>query len=517
MSSPGSARAAGSLPAPNLGSRTRQGVLWSAASVLSTVSLQLGFGAVMARLLDPGAFGLVAMCLVSLRLFSYLSQIGLSMTLGAVQRSTMTERDLRISLGVIWASSGAAVLATLLLAPLAGRFFTQPAVVPMLQVMSLSLLLAGLGHVSVSLLRRQMRFKALALVEVLSYTVGYGAAGVAAALAGAGAWSLVIANLSQALLSFSLAYALTRHTLRPAWGRAEPGHWRYGLRHTAISFTEFLSANADSALIGRLVGDAGLGLYNRAQLLVYQPVEKAAGILTRVLFPLVSQLQGDRARVGSVFLLGIAVTGVFGASVSLGIHAAADEVVAILLGPQWVQAVPVVRWLALAVPLVFMSNIAGVVCDALNLLRFKLRLQLAGMTAVLSLMVALSGHGTVGIVQGLVIGEALRFLAYFVFLAPQLRYRLAEGLRSLGAVATAAGITLLSVYSALWAVSALPVGGRLAMATLAGALGLTASLVSMMGWLSGTHAGEVGRQQLPGWRFLSSRFGSAPRTVKAFQ
>lgn len=509
--------AADTAAEPNLGARTRQGMLWSAASVLSTVTLQLGFGAVMARLLDPGAFGLVAMCLVSLRLFSYLSQIGLSMTLGAVQRSTMTERDLRISLGVVWAASGASMLATLLLAPLAGRFFAQPAVVPMLQVMSLSLLLAGLGHVSVNLLRRQMRFKALALVEVLSYTIGYGAAGVAAAVAGAGAWSLVIANLSQALLSFSLAYALTRHTLRPAWGRAEPGHWRYGLRHTAISFTEFLSANADSALIGRLVGDAGLGLYNRAQLLVYQPVEKAAGILTRVLFPLVSQLQGDPAKVGSVFLLGIAVTGVFGASVSLGIHAAADEVVALLLGPQWVQAVPVVRWLALVVPLVFMSNIAGVVCDALNLLRFKLRLQLAGMTVVLGLMMALSGHGTVGIVQGLVIGETLRFLAYFVFLAPQLRYSLAEGMRSLGAVATAAGISLMSVSGALWAAQGAPVGARLAAATLAGALGLIVSLLSLMGWLSGTRAGDVGRRQLPGWRFLSSRFRSAPQTVKAFQ
>lgn len=491
---------AGPPPAPNLGTRTRQGVLWSAASVLCTVAMQLGFGAVMARLLDPGAFGLMAMCLVSLRLFSYLSQIGLSMTLGAVQRSAMTEHDLRITLGVVWAASGASILATLLLAPLAGRFFTQPSVVPMLQVMSLSLLLTALGNVSVSLLRRQMRFKALALAEVLSYTLGYGLAGVLAAHAGAGAWSLVIANLCQSLLSFGLAYTLTRHTLRPAWGQAQSGHWRYGLRHTAISFTEFLSANADAALIGRLVGDAGLGLYNRAQLLVYQPVEKAAGILTRVLFPLVSQLQGDPARVGSVFLLGIAVTGVFGASVSLGIHAAADEVVAVLLGPQWVQAVPVVRWLALVVPLVFMSNIAGVVCDALNLLRFKLRLQLVGMTVVLGLMIALSGRGTVGIVQGLVIGETLRFLAYFIFLAPQLRYRLAEGLRSLGAVATAAGISLLTVHSALWATQAAPVGGRLAVATLAGALGLAVSLVSLMGWLSGTRAGEVGRRQLPGWR-----------------
>jgi O-antigen/teichoic acid export membrane protein len=478
---------------------------WSVLSVLSTVALQLGFGAVMARLLDPGAFGLVAMCLVSLRLFSYVSQIGLSMTLGAVQRSTMSDRDLRISLGVVWASSAASIVAALVLAPLAGRFFGQPAIVPMLQVLSASLLLAGLSNVSISLLRRQLRFKALALVEVLSYGLGYGAAGVLAAQAGAGAWALVVANLGQVMLSFLLAYAFTRHPLLPVWGDAQPGHWRYGLRHTAISFTEFLSANADAALIGRIVGDAGLGLYNRAHLLVHQPVDKAAGILTRVLFPVVTQLQTEPARVGSVFVLGVGVIGVFGAGVAMAIHTSAAEVVAVLLGPKWGQAVPVVRWLALVVPLVFMSNIAGVLCDAMNLLHFKLRLQLAGMCTVLGLMWALSGQGILGVVAGLVVGEALRFAAYFVFLAPRLHYRLDHGLRALAAVATSGALSLAGVSALLWLTQGLPMGVRLLAAVVGGALALAASLVGLVAWLSGTPAGLVGAQQLPGWRPLALR------------
>lgn len=492
-----------------LGTRVRRGVVWSVFSVGSTVALQLGFGAVMARLLEPAAFGLVAMGLVALRLFSYLSQIGLSMTLGAVQRPVMSERDLRIALGVVWTSSTVSIGATLLLAPLAGGFFAQPAMVPLLQVLAINLLLQSLGNVSLNLLRRQLRFKALALVEVLSYTLGYGALGIAVARAGGGAWSLVAANLGQSMLAFAMAYAFTRHPLRPVWAQADASHWRYGLRHTAISFTEFVSANADAALIGRLIGEAGLGLYNRAQLLVYQPVDKAAGILTRVLFPLVAQIQHQSARVGALFLLGIGLIGVFAGAVALAVCAAAPEVVAVLLGPQWTRAVPVVRLLALVVPVVFMSNIAGVVCDAMNLLSFKLRLQVAGMLAVTALMAGMSPWGVEGIVFGLLAGEVLRFAAYFLLLGAHLAYRRRDGLQALGAVLAAQVMAFGGVAGTLALVQGWPLGLRLFAAAAAGALALLVSLVLLVKLLDPTASGELARQQLPGWRAVARRLGGA--------
>lgn len=494
---------------PSLGARARGGVAWAGLSVALTLLLQLGFGAVMARLLDPATFGLVAMALLTLRLFSYLSQIGLSMTLGAMQRQVMTDDDLRVSLGVVWLASAVSVAAVLLCAPLAAGFFHKPELAPLVRVLSVSLLLQALANVSVSLLRRQLRFKALALVEILGYAIGYGAVGVWAALAGWGAWSLVVATIAQTLLTLVCAYALTRHPVVPRWGGAQAGHWQYGARHTVISFSEFLSANADSALIGRLVGDAALGLYNRAHILVYQPVEKAAGIITRVLFPVVAAIQADRAKVGGLFILGIGVIGVVAGVVSMSAAAAADDVVALLLGPQWGNAVPLVQLLAFAVPVIFMSNIAGVLCDAMNLLQFKLRLQLSAMVVVVGLMVALSGYGLTGIVAGLVVGETLRFAVYFVFLAPKLAYSRITGGRAILATVVASGAAYAAVLgSNVWLkAQQYAVGWRLAAALLVGGLVLALGGTLLIRLLGGTLAGQLARAHLPGWAQLQRRLG----------
>lgn len=492
-----------------LGARARGGMAWAALSVVLTLALQLGFGAVMARLLDPATFGLMAMAMVTLRLFSYLSQIGLSMTLGAMQRQVMTDDDLRLSLGVVWLASAVSIVAIVLLAPLAASFFQKPELVPLVRVLAISLLLQALANVSVSLLRRQLRFKVLAVVEILGYVAGYGVVGVLAAWAGWGVWALVAATLGQALLTLVCAYALTRHSLRPRWGGAQAGHWQYGARHTVISFCEFLSANADTALIGRLVGDAALGLYNRAYVLVNQPVEKAAGILTRVLFPVVAVIQNERAKVGGLFILCLGVIGVGASVVSMSAAAAAPDVVALLLGPQWGSAVPLVRLLAVAVPVIFMSNIAGVLCDAVNLLQFKLRLQLAGMVVVVSLMVALSGHGAPGVVAGLVVGEVLRFAAYFIFLAPHLNYRRSTGLRAIvaGLLAGACAFTagwginqwLLAQHQAL--------GWRLAAAALVSGVVMVLGAALLVRLLRHTVSASLARQHVPGWQRMSQWLG----------
>lgn len=497
------------LRAPSLGARARGGVVWAGLSVALTLLLQLGFGAVMARLLDPPTFGLVAMALLTLRLFSYLSQIGLSMTLGAMQRQVMTDDDLRVSLGVVWLASGVSVAAVLLMAPLAAGFFHKPELVPLVRVLAASLLIQALANVSVSLLRRQLRFKALALVETFGYAIGYGAVGVFAALAGWGAWSLVAATIAQTLLTLVCAYALTRHPVVPRWGGAQAGHWQYGARHTAISFSEFLSANADSALIGRLVGDSALGLYNRAHILVYQPVEKAAGIITRVLFPVVAAIQADRAKVGGLFILGIGVIGVVAGVVSMGAAAAAADVVALLLGPQWGDAVQLVQLLAFAVPVIFMSNIAGVLCDAMNLLQFKLRLQISAMVIVVGLMVALSGYGVAGIVAGLVVGETLRFAVYFLCLAPHLAYTRLTGARALLATLAASTATYTAVLTSnLWLQSQdVGLGWRLSAAMLVGGVVLALGGALLVRLLGGTLAGQLAVAHLPGWAQLQRRLG----------
>jgi lipopolysaccharide exporter len=302
-----------------------------------------------------------------------------------------------------------------------------------------------------------------------------------------------------------LAYSLTRHPLTPSWRRAQATHWRYGARHTAISFSEFVSANLATVLIGRLLGEQALGLYNRAQVLAYQPVEKAAGIITRVLFPVVAALQRDPAKVGQIYILGFGFIGVWAGAVSLSLYAAAPDVVALLLGPQWSDAVPVVRLLSLAVPAIFISNISGVLCDAMDFLQFKLRLQLAGMTVILALMLILSPLGVAGIVGGLVIGEWIRVLVYFSYLAKRLKYRHRDCLRSVAAVAGGSLFAWCLVCLALGAAhdGDLALAWRLVLVILSGLVGLAGGLILLWGLLDPAPAGQLAREHVPGWRGLN--------------
>lgn len=489
----------------SLGARALGGLKWGGLGALASALLQLGFTAALARLLAPADFGLIAMCLVALRLFTYFSQLGLAAAL--VQRERLEPADVRLALGLTWVVCSAGALGVALLAPVAGWFFRSPALVPLLRALAPTLLVAGLGGVSLAILRRELRFREQALLETASYALGYGVVGVVAAWSGAGVWSLVATSWAQALLLMVGAWALTRHPLRPTLRGDRAALLGYGARHSLIAFVEFLGSSLDGAVVGRLLGEATLGLYGRAMLLTSQPVEKAAGVVARVLFPLLSTVQSDRRRVGGAFLLGVALVGGLGGALSLGVSAAAGDVVRAVLGPGWDGATPVVQVLALAVPLAYMSQIAGVVCDALALLRFKLRVQGLGLAVIAALMVVLSPAGARGVAWAVVAGEGLRLSVFLVFLSRELGCARADVARVLAAVA-AAGLLAYGACAAASALAARLGLGPLATLGLDGLAGLVAlSLGAAMGLrlVEGTAPARLADASLPGWHRLRLR------------
>ena len=476
------------------------GLRWSGASVAANFGFQLFFTALMARMLDPSAFGLMAMCVIAIRLFSYFSQAGLGAAL--VQRPNLTDADIRCALGLTWCIGLGAVVLFAVCAPVLGWFFRNEEVVRLQQSLALNLLVLGLGAIPTALLRRQMRFRTLAMVETVSYVLGYGVVGVAAAANGWGLWSLVAATYGQSFLALLLGIASARHSLIPSLAGDRRGLLGYGGRHSVIGFLEFLSANLDAAMIGRLLGETSLGLYNRALLLTNQPVERAAGILTRVLFPLLASVQHDRARVGVVMLLGIWLVGLFGAAFSLGLSAAAGDVVELLLGSQWREAVPVVQILAFSVPFMFMSNIAGVTCDALALLQFKFRVQSGGLAMIASLLALLAPWGLLGLALAIVIGEALRLAIYITFLTRALHCNRTEVIRVVASVVLGGvlcGSTVMAI-SEFGAIAKLMLPVRVAIETVGGVLALFVACVVSLRIMSGSQVSMLADRNLPGWK-----------------
>lgn len=483
--------------APSRAASAASGMRWGLASLVANVVAQLGFTAVMARLLDPAAFGLMAMAVIVMRLFAYASQAGLAAAL--VQRRELQRRHVEAALGFTLAVGTLATAAMLLAAPLLATFFADPALTPVLTGLAPNLLLVALGALPLALLRRRLRFKAIAVIETVAYIVGYGAVGVLLAGLHAGVWALVGATLAQSALTWAMAYALERHPLRPRLSAEGRELLNYGSAFSLVGLLEFLSANLPGAAIGRLLGAPALGVFSRAWLLTNLPVEKASNVLLRVLFPLLSQMQGDRSRMGALFLLSLSAVGLLGAAVTLSIAAVAQPLVAVLLGRQWGAVVPVVEVLSLSVPFIFMSALAGTVCDANALLALKFRIQLTTLLLIAALMLAWRQHGLVGVAWALVAGEVVRLLAYGLLLGRALGCRLGELLRVLastvltGAFAYAAGSALLLPLRDGPALLQAAVG------VLSALLALAAGALLWSRWMAGSGAAELADRHRPRW------------------
>jgi lipopolysaccharide exporter len=395
----------------NLASTAIRGMQWTTASTVITAVLQIGYTAIMARLLDPAAFGLVAMAGVVLRFGSYFAEMGLGHAL--VQRVDIDADDVRAaftaSLCLGLAVAGVAWLA----APLAVLFLKNEAVVPLVRVQALGFVLVGLGVTATSLLRREMRFEVIAKVEVAAYILGYGGVGIPLALWGAGIWSLVVASLAQQFFVAGLNYAVARHSVRFIFRRAPYTKLLgYGSRVSAVGFLEFINGNLDTLLIGRLLGSTLLGIYNRAYMLLYLPMYFLTNSLARVAFPAFSKIQHDLPRVRALYLTSSTLVATLVLPLCAGVAVAAPELVQVLLGPRWAASVPILRVLCLSIPLSMTTLFAGVVADARANLPQKIALNLEFMALLAGLFWLLKGYGLAGIAGAIGTGEAVRTFLY---------------------------------------------------------------------------------------------------------
>lgn len=385
------------------------GLRWTSAATVINFAAQFFFLGVMARLLDPAVFGLMAMSAIVLRFASFFAQMGAGQAL--IQKPELGPRDIGAALILAFVISAALYALMWLLAPLAGAYFKNEALVSLVRWLGVNLILASLSSVALAYLRREGRFAVLSVVEVASYVIGYGAVGVVCAYQGLGVWSLVIASISQAGMACLLGFAVARLPWQLSGTRSTIGHfWDFGSKHSLTGFLEFIGANIETLYLGRFMGQHELGLYNRGQLITNLPVEQSVGAFGKVIFPMLAKLQHDRVKMGEVFLGLLLGIGLLSASISFGISAAAEDIVAVLLGQKWSDAVPVVQWLAFAVPALFLYFACGLTLDSLAALKPKLRIQAVSVLVKIALVLALASHGLVGVILAVVVSEYIRLL-----------------------------------------------------------------------------------------------------------
>jgi lipopolysaccharide exporter len=401
-------------PTSNLTRHTLSGLQWAYLGTAIGAVLQLGMGAVMARLLTPTAFGLVALAGLFLRFVTYFAKAGITQAL--VQKPSLVTNDVRAAFVMsVGLSSGFAVV-VLLGAPWAARFAQDPDLVPVLRWLVLGLVLQGIGGPSVALLRRDLRFKTLAVIEVGSYVIGYVAVGLAMALLGAGVFALVGAMLTQSAVSAASAYLTVRHSVLPTRARESyRAIFGFGARVSVVGFFEFLQSNLDVLAIGRWAGSAQLGLYSRARLIGDLPAYHLINGLSQVLFPSFSAIQLDRERLKRAYVSALGAAAALILPLNAGMAVAARELVLVLLGPQWTGAIEVMPWLLLAGSLTLLGQFAGLVAQAQAALNAKIAIAV-GTSLILVFLLVLAEGGPLAFYGAAVAGAAAVSHLGYIFL-----------------------------------------------------------------------------------------------------
>jgi O-antigen/teichoic acid export membrane protein len=341
----------------DLGGRTARG----GAVTIVTQGLKFLIGIIgtmiLARLLTPQDYGLIGMVAVIIGFVSIFKDLGLSSA--TIQRAEINTVQISTLFWINVALSIAVMLVCVAIAPLVAMFYHESRLLMITLAYGFGFLLGGLAVQHEALLRRQMRFTALAGAEVAALIASVATA-VILAWKGAGYWALVMSQLS-----LGAVYLIAMWTLcswRPGWPSRNAGVRSmlvFGGNLTGFSIINFFARNVDNLLIGKIWGSQQLGLYAKAYQLLLLPIDQVNSPITAVAVPALSRLADDPERYRQAYMRivqKVAIITMPGVALMIG---TSDWIVRVVLGPQWMDAAWIFSVLGIAGLIQPIANTTG--------------------------------------------------------------------------------------------------------------------------------------------------------------
>lgn len=318
--------------------------IWSSIDVLLRQMVQFVVSIILARLLMPADFGIIALATFFSSLAVVFIQGGLTTALVQRQGTSYAEENAGFWLNL--AASGVFALILVAVASPVASFYGQPLLRPLLFMAGAQVVLSALGAVQMALLTREMRFATLAKAGIAS-GIASGALGVAAAFYGAGVWALALQSiLSVAVYSAALWLA---SPWRPSW------RVQFGAARPLISFGAWLSLSSVlevgytqgfSLLLGKLHGVRDLGLYTRGANTQLLPTTVISTILARIVLPLFAPRADDAGAMLRGLRMANALVMLLNVPMMLGLILIPGPVIQTLFGAKWLPAAPILAILA---------------------------------------------------------------------------------------------------------------------------------------------------------------------------
>ena len=374
---------------------------------------------IMARLLEPRDFGLVGMVTAVIGVLNLFRDFGLSTA--TVQRATITQEELS---ALFWINILVGVILTVLsfaIAPFIAVFYHEPRLVGITAVLASGFLFNAAGVQHSAILQREMRFTALAAIDIGSLLIS-SVVGITMALKGFGSWALVGVAVGSPIVSTTCLWFCARWL--PGRPRKQDGvrpMMRLGGLITLNGLIVYVAYNLDKILLGRYWGAGTIGIYGRAYQLVNIPTDNLNSAVGGVAFSALSRLQTEPGRLSSYFLKGYSLVVTMTLPVTMACALFANDLILVLLGPKWQGAIAIFRLLAPTILIFAVINPLGWLLYSLGLVGRSVKIAL-----VIAPLVA------VGYIVGLPYGPKGVALAYSTAMALWVLPHIAWSIRDTG-------------------------------------------------------------------------------------
>jgi teichuronic acid exporter len=443
------------MPAASIRRSVMSGLRWVTLSRIVAQLLTWLITFLVIRLLTPTDYGLATLAGLFANYLSLLNELGFSVTL--VQRQTRDEETLRHVFGALLAIGLVWTLALFLAAPLIGALTREPRVVALVRFISIQFLTMPFGVIPQARLSMDMRFRRLALADLLAPVVGGGVT-LLMAHGGAGAWSLVVGVVVTTATRTVLLNLLCPVLRLPRLGlsRLRDLAGFSGLVVVQNSLWYWYT-QADSFVVGRTLGAAELGIYAVARQLTHIPLERAMGIVNSVALPAFSQVKTDSDYVRRGYLKVLSVGSGYAFPVFWGLAVVSDPLVSLLVGAKWLPAVPVIQLLCFSMPLRMLNAFTGSALTAVARQDVAIKSLLLAIVVIPGSVVAGSHWGIIGVAAAWAIAFPFVYLFNAALVHRALQIPVADMLAAVSpsAIAAAAMALVTGAVSVLW-LSALP-------------------------------------------------------------
>ena len=394
---------------PSLRKQTVTGFKWSFVNQFGAQFLNLLFSIILARILGPEEYGLIAMITVFTGLASLFLDFGFGNAL--IHKKEATNLDWS---SVFWVNLILGFIIFIILAfssNTIARFYDEPILVDLTIVIGINYIINSFSITQNAKLKKDIRVKELAFVTIASIVIS-GSLGVYMALSGFGVWSLVAQRL---LMSLSIVIGLFISLRWTPVVKISLESIKSIFSYSAYQFSggilSYGSRNVDNLLIGKYLDPADLGLYNRAYSFLMFPINAISSVITHVLFPSFVKINNDRDKLRSnyfeisrvVFFTVLPIMAVF--------FLCAEEITLIVFGPKWSGIVWILKFFSFLGIYQSIVRLNGPLYTALNKMKMNFRLSLFSESMNILAIVIGINWGIMGVISGIYISTLINFFS----------------------------------------------------------------------------------------------------------